>query len=229
MARRWGKRQLGPLIGPPARAVRRGQWRSWWLGPAGGLAVVVLALAFRTHGLRGWVFAAAVPRASDPWAVLAMKLPLSMFAPAQMLPFAFAVVQVAVVFGAAQVLLGWRATVAVAFAGHVLATVSARAWIAMEDPIGLDGHFRHFPDAGPSAAVICLIGYVAWSRGMTWLAVTLVVYDAVEIAVFNGLSQREHLVGLAAGFALCAAQGWLRQQSGTPARADPLADPGTLP
>lgn len=177
-------------------------WRRWWLGPIGGLVVVVLAMASRSPQGRHWVIMTGVTHARDPWLVLLVRLPLSVFAPAQMLPCWFAVTQVTVVFGAAQIMLGWRRTMLVGILGHVAATVSARLWIALGPPLGVAHRYLAFPDAGPSVAVICLAAYVAVIRRMWWLAAGLLIYDIVETAVFNGLSQREHLVGVVVGLAL---------------------------
>jgi hypothetical protein len=176
------------------------------MGPASSAVVTILALAFRSPTLRPWVFAWAIPHADDPWPLFLIRLPLSIFAPAQLLPYGFAVLQVTVVFGAAQVLLGVRTTAIVAFIGHVAAACSGRVWVMLKHPVGLGRHYFHFPDAGPSAAVVCLLTYIALTYRQTWLAVSLIIYAGIEIAVFNGLSQREHLVGILTGFVLYAAK-----------------------
>jgi hypothetical protein len=84
-------------------------------------------------------------------------------------------------------------------AGHAAATFSAHLWILVGRPFGVGHRFDHFGDAGPSVAVVALIAYIAVVRGAGWLALTLVTYHSVEIAVFNGLSQREHLLGAMVG------------------------------
>jgi hypothetical protein len=66
-------------------------------------------------------------------------------------------------------------------------------------PLGVGHGYDNFGDAGPSVAVVTVIAYLAVVRGAGWLAGLLVAYDAIEIAVFNGLSQREHLLGVIAG------------------------------
>jgi hypothetical protein len=180
-------------------ALRPGRWRDWWLGPAGGILVVALAAAFRTHTGHRMVLQLAVTHARDPWPLLLIRLPLSVFAPAQMLPFAFAVLQVTVVFGIAQMLLGWRCVLVVGLIGHALATISARGWIWLGPPVGLPARFLDFPDAGPSVAVVTLAAFVAVDRRLRWLAWLLVTYHAAEMAIFHGLSQREHLVGVLVG------------------------------
>jgi len=190
--------------------LRLRRWREWWLGPAGGLLVCVLALLFRTEHGHGLIHVIAITHARDSWPVLLGRLPLSMVAPAQMLPFAFAVLQVTVVFGVAQILLGWRQTLVVAVLGHGLATMSSRFWIWLGPPVGLPPRYLDFPDAGPSVAVVALIAFIAMERRLRWLAAVLVAYHVAEMVIFHGLSQREHLVGVTVGVTAAALRSALR-------------------
>jgi hypothetical protein len=196
------------VFGPAVDAVRRRQWHRFWLGAAASLIVIVLGCAYRTPAGHAFIEAYAITRPGSGWATVALRLPLSMFAPAALLPFWFAIVQVGVVYGLAQAILGWRRTVLVAVVGHVLATCSAHLWILLGPPLGVSHRYDTFGDAGPSVAVVTVIAYLAVVRGASWLVGLLVAYDVIEIAVFNGLSQREHLVGVLAG-ATCAGVGRL--------------------
>src|SRR5690242_13428709 len=159
---RSGRRRLGrrlrsdtvSLLQPPWQALRTGQVARFWLGPAAAAAVLLLSEVARTAPGQAFLQRWAIMRADEPWPRTLAKVPLSVFAPAHLLPFGFAMLQVCVVFGAAQVLIGvWR-TVAVALAGHVLGSFSLRAWVWLGPPVGLPSHFRHLPDAGPSVAVL---------------------------------------------------------------------------
>jgi hypothetical protein len=188
----------------------------------------VLALAFRTDAGHAFINAYAVTRPADDWLTSVVKMPLSMFAPAALLPFWFAMVQVGVVYGLAQALLGWRRTIAVAVAGHTAATFSAHLWILIGRPFGVGHRFDHFGDAGPSVAVVALIAYIAVVRGAGWLALTLVTYHAVEIAVFNGLSQREHLLGAMVGAGCGAAAVAVATRGRAPRRVPVPRDPADL-
>ncbi|NJC70272.1 hypothetical protein HC031_11200 [Planosporangium thailandense] len=203
-ALRWLRRELHKVCWPAAEALRRRQWHRFALAAFSALLVTGLGCAFRTPGGHAFVEAYAITRPADGWATVALRLPLSMFAPAALLPFWFAVVQVAVVYGAAQAVLGWWRTVLVAAVGHTLATCSAHLWILLGRPLGVGHGYDHFGDAGPSVAVVTVIAYVAVTRCAGWLVGVLVAYDAIELTVFNGLSQREHLLGAVVG-ALCAA------------------------
>lgn len=201
---RWLRREFDKVFRPAGEALRHRQWYRFWLAALTALLVIGLAVAFRTPRGHAFVEAYAIPRPTDGWTTVVLRLPLSMFAPAALLPFWFAVVQVAVVYGAAQAILGWWRTLLVAAVGHTLATCSAHLWILLGRPLGVGHGYDHFGDAGPSVGVVAVVAYIAVTRCVGWLVAVLVAYDAVELAVFNGLSQREHLLGAVVG-AVCAA------------------------
>ena len=209
------------VFGPAVEAIRLRSLRSLFLGPLAALIVAGLAMAFRTRWGHTFVVSYATTRPGDPWHLVLLKLPLSMFAPAAMLPFWFAVVQVAVVYSLSQALVGTGRTVLVAVSGHAAATLSAHLWIVLGRPLGVAHRFDHYADAGPSAAVVALLAYLAVVRGAGWLAAGLVAYHAIEIGTFNGLSQREHLVGSLTGVCLALA--------GRAPAADAGSGPGTAP
>lgn len=221
-------KSIGRAFAPAIDAVRRRQWTRFALGPAATLLVAVLSLAYRTHAGHAFLVQFAITRPADGWSTVLVKLPLSMFAPAAMLPFWFAMVQVGVVYGLAQALLGWRRTIAVTVAGHAAATFSAHLWILVGRPFGVGHRFDHFGDAGPSVAVVALIAYIAVVRGAGWLALTLVAYHSVEIAVFNGLSQREHLIGAAVGAGFGVATVAVAARGHAPRRVPVPYDPADL-
>jgi hypothetical protein len=198
-AARWLCGELDKVFGPAVEAVRRRQWHRFWLGAVASLIVIALGCAFRTRWGHAFIESYAITRPGDGWGTVALRLPLSMFAPAALLPFWFAIVQVGAVYGLAQSILGWRRTILVAMAGHVLATCSAHLWILLGRPLGVGHGYDNFGDAGPSVAVVTVIAYIAAVRGAYWLVGVLVAYDVIEIAVFNGLSQREHMLGVAVG------------------------------
>jgi hypothetical protein len=195
----WLGDQVTALLGPWVDAIRRRRLRSLWMGPAAAVLVVGLALAFRTRSGHAFVVADAITRPGDPLYLTLVKLPLSMFAPAALLPFWFAIAQVAVVYSLAQALVGARATALVALTGHTLATVTAYLWILAGPPIGVGHRYDHFADAGPSVAVVSLLAYIALSRRASWLAIGMITYHAIEVGIFNALSQREHLIGTVTG------------------------------
>jgi hypothetical protein len=179
-----------------------------WLGPVAGTLVAVLALAYRTRAGHAFLLQYAITHPADRLTQTLFKLPLSMFAPAALLPFWFAVLQVTVVYAVAQATVGVARTAAVAFTGHALATVSDHLWILLGRPLGVGHSYDAFGDAGPSVAVVALLAYLATVRRVGMLVAVILAYDTMELAVFNGLSQREHLVGVVSGAAAGAAV-WL--------------------
>jgi hypothetical protein len=221
----WFGGGVASLFGPVLDAVRHHRGRQLWLGPVAAMLVAGLALAFRTRSGHAFVVAYAITRPGEALPTALLKLPLSMFAPAALLPFWFALLQVGVVYSLAQTLVGTRQTIIVAAAGHTVATLSAHLWIFIGPPIGVGRGFAHFGDAGPSVAVIALVAYLAVVGRVGWLAIGLIAYHAVEVGVFNGLSQREHLVGTLTGVVagtitvLLARRHGLRPQEGPPVHA----------
>jgi hypothetical protein len=222
------KAELARVFAPATDAVRHRRWARFALGPAATLLVAVLSLAYRTGAGHEFLLRYAITRPADGWLTVLVKLPLSMFAPAALLPFWFAMVQVGVVYGLAQALLGWRRTIAVAVAGHAAATFSAHLWILAGRPFGVGHRFDHFGDAGPSVAVVALIAYIAVVRGAGWLALTLVAYHSIELAVFNGLSQREHLIGAVVGAGCGVAAVAVAARGRAPRRVPVPRDPADL-
>jgi hypothetical protein len=204
LIRPWLGDQAAVLFGPALDAVRRRRWQQLWLGPVAAALVTGLALAFRTRSGHAFVEEYANTRPRDVLAWLVPRLPLSMFAPAALLPFWFAVVQVTLVFSLAQTLIGTRRTILVAFVGHAAATLSAYLWIFVPPPVGVGHGYDHYADAGPSAAVVALLAYLAVALRLVWLVVGVLAYDAIEVSVLGGLSEYEHLVGALCGMALGA-------------------------
>jgi hypothetical protein len=193
------------LFAEPWAALRRGQWQRFWLGPASAAAVLVLTRMSRTsHGhafLQRW----AIMRGDEGWLETVEKVPLSLFAPAHLLPYRFAMLQVFVVFGGAQVLIGLRRTLLVGLAAHVLGSFSVRVWVWVGPPAGLTGGFLHLPDAGPSVAALGLVVYLVLRLRVWWLAALLLAFHLTEWVVVAGLAQREHLVGGLIGAAIAGA------------------------
>lgn len=190
------------LLREPWRAVCAGQLERFWLGPAAAAAVLVLSELARTASgqvfLRRW----AIMHGDEPWWLTLRKVPLSLFAPAYLLPCGFAMLQVFVVFGGAQVLIGVRRTLGVAVAGHLLGSLSPRLWVWLAPPMGLPARYLHLPDAGPSVAALAIVVFLVVRLRILWLAALLATFHLTEWFAITGLAQREHLVGVATGAAI---------------------------
>lgn len=218
-----GRRLNIDLVQPIVEVVRNRQFDRLWFGPAAALTVAALALAFRTRGGHAFIDRFAITHPGEALHRSMIKIPLSLLAPAEMLPFGFAMLQTCLVFSLAQVLLGSRTTLLVGLGSHALATMSAHLWIAIGPGIGVGHHYDTFRDAGPSVAVIALLVYIAVDRNLGWLAATILAYHAVEIGIFNGLSQREHLVGSLTGAVAAMVVVWRRRRRA--AAVDAMAVP----
>lgn len=199
------RRDAGALLRPPWRAVRAGRLDRFWLGPAAAVAVLVLSELARTGPGHAFLQRWAVMHGDEPWWLTLRKVPLSLFAPAYLLPCGFAMLQVFVVFGGAQVLIGVRRTVAVALAAHLLGSLSPRLWVWLAPPMGLPTRYLHLPDAGPSVAALAIAVFLVVRLRILWLAALLATYHLAEWFVITGLAQREHLVGAATGAVLAGA------------------------
>ena len=196
------RRDAVALLQQPWRAVRAGQLNRFWLGPVAAAAVLVLSELARTGPGHALLQRWAVMRGDEPWWLTLEKLPLSLFAPAYLLPCGFAMLQVFVVFGGAQVLLGVRRTLGVAVAGHLLGSLSPRLWVWLAPPMGLPTRYLHLPDAGPSVAALAIAVFLVVRLRILWLAAMLATYHLTEWFAITGLAQREHLVGAATGAVL---------------------------
>ncbi|MEU6015589.1 hypothetical protein ABZ826_16465 [Streptomyces sp. NPDC047515] len=146
-------------------------------------------------------------RAEDPlWEAL-LRTPLSLFVPALDLPVWGALAQILVVFGTAEICLGRRRTLLIAYVATLAGTMYARIGVSI-DPEGLFGlpaTDARVVDTGPSAAVVGLAVYVCYVY-RAWFTGALVIAAMVAEMIFkNNLAGKEHLAAIAAVLVLCAA------------------------
>src|SRR5256714_7315201 len=187
------------LLAPPWRAVRTGRLERFWLGPAAAAAVLVLSELARSGSGQAFLRRWAIMHGDEPWWLTLQKVPLSLFAPAYLLPCGFAVLQVFVVFGGAQVLIGVRRTLGVAVPAHLLASLSPRLWVWLAPPMGLPARYLHLPDAGPSVAALAVAVFLVVRLRILWLAALLATFHLAAWVAITGLAQREHLLAVATG------------------------------
>ncbi|MCK7623557.1 hypothetical protein MUU72_10705 [Streptomyces sp. RS10V-4] len=198
--------------GPIARTVRSALAARRLRAVPLTLTAVTLTLFFhfvqsQSWGLRlvgciGWVQAA-----ERLWVTL-LRTPLSLFVPALDLPVWGALAQVLVVFGVAEICLGRRQTLLVAYAATLAGTLYARfcLWLGSGPPFGLPDADRYVIDSGPSAAVVGLAVAVCWRYRARFTCVGVVVAMVVEVAfIKNNLAGKEHVAAVALVLALCLA------------------------
>ncbi|WP_228718265.1 hypothetical protein [Kitasatospora acidiphila] len=145
-------------------------------------------------------------KAGQPLDLSLLRTPLSLFVPALDLPVWGALVQVLVVFGIAEIVLGRRATLVIAYACTLAGTLFARIGVALgRDHLpGLSPALAHVRDTGPSAAVVALILCVAWKTRARVTAVGVFVVMAVEVIAIPNLAGMEHIVALCTAVLLLA-------------------------
>lgn len=200
------RREWGPLLA----AVRTGLTDRGWRAVAMTLGAVTLTALFQLVQNQPWGYQPVQDigsvRARDPlWQAL-LRTPLSLFVPALDLPVWGALAQILLVFGIAEICLGRRLTLLVAYAATLAGTMYARLGIALGpgSALGLPASDAHVVDTGPSAAVVGLAVVVCW-RHRAWLTGSLVVVAmVVEVLVKNNLAGKEHLAAIAAVLVACA-------------------------
>ncbi|WP_330452085.1 MULTISPECIES: hypothetical protein [unclassified Streptomyces] len=176
------------------------------------LASVALTALLQVVQNRPWgygpVQTLGAVRADDPLGVALLRTPLSLFVPALDLPVWGALVQMLVVFGAAEICLGrWR-TLLIAYAATLAGTLYARIGIAAgpEAFLGLPASDARVVDTGPSAAVVALAVCVCCAYGARFTGGLVIAAMVAETVFEDNLAGREHLAAIAVALVLCTSQ-----------------------
>ncbi|MGW6984085.1 hypothetical protein ACWGE1_32365 [Streptomyces sp. NPDC054932] len=149
-------------------------------------------------------------KAADPLWLALLRTPLSLFVPALDLPVWGALAQILLVFGIAEICIGWWRTLLIGYVATLAGTTYARIGLALgaDHPLGLPVSDRVVNDTGPSAAVVGLAIYVCW-RYRAYLTGALVILAMiVEVLIKDNLAGKEHLAAIAAVMAVCVAQAY---------------------
>ncbi|WP_159664626.1 hypothetical protein [Streptomyces mexicanus] len=203
---RWARAEWGPLYATVREPLLRRGPRAVPLTLTAVVLTAVLHLAQNQPWGHDVVRQAGGVRAADPlWAAL-LRTPLSLFVPAPDLPVWGALAQVLCVFCVAEICLGRRRTLTVAYVATLAGTLYARLGLALgpHRPLGLPAADAHVADTGPSAAAVGLAVYVAGRCGAYVTAGAVCAAMAVEVALKENLAGKEHLAALAAVALLCA-------------------------
>jgi hypothetical protein len=166
-----------------------------------GLTSVMQLVQNQTWGCRP-VQALGAVRAGDPLGPALLRTPLSLFVPALDLPVWGALTQLLLVFGVAEICLGRRRTLLVAYAATLAGTLYARVGIGLGV---LPASDAQVVDTGPSAAVVGLAVFLGWRYRAYATAGAVVLAMVVEVLLKNNLAGGEHLAAIAAAVLLCAA------------------------
>ncbi|MFJ7072741.1 hypothetical protein [Streptomyces sp. NPDC098781] len=225
---RWARAEWGAWYLAVRRALLTRRWR------AAPMAVGAVCLTGLTQfaqnqswGYRPVQNLGAV-RAEDPaWQAL-LRTPLSLFVPAVDLPVWGALTQILVVFGIAEMCLGWWRTLLIAYVATLAGTLYARVGIALgpDHPFGLPASDARVVDTGPSAAVVGLAVFLAWRYRAYATAGAVIAALVVEVVLDPNLAGKEHLAAVAAVLVLCAVaavrQRRSRARSGAASGAPPI-------
>ncbi|MFG2141294.1 hypothetical protein [Streptomyces sp. NPDC048650] len=176
------------------------------------LAAVCLTLVLHLVQTQPWGYRpvqdiGSVQAYEHLWLAL-LRTPLSLFVPALDLPVWGALAQILVVFGLAEICVGRRLTLVVAYVATLAGTMYARLglWIGPDFPVGLPDADKYVVDTGPSAAVVGLAVFVCW-RYRAWFTCAVVAAAMVVEVVFikTNLAGKEHVAAVAAVLVLCVA------------------------
>ncbi|MGW7083240.1 hypothetical protein ACWGH2_07020 [Streptomyces sp. NPDC054871] len=213
---RLARAEWGPLYAAVRGGIAERRWRA---APMTLAAVCLTALCqFVQNQSWGYQFVQNIGsvRAEDPLWLALLRTPLSLFVPALDLPVWGALAQILLVFGIAEICVGWRRTIAIGYAATLAGTLYARVGIAWGpgNPLGLPASDAQVVDTGPSAAVVGLAVYVCW-RYRAWFTAGLVTAVMVaEVFVKNNLAGKEHLAAIAAVLVLCVCSEALQRRGG---------------
>ncbi|MFI1719988.1 hypothetical protein [Streptomyces sp. NPDC020489] len=206
---RWARAEWGPLYATVRGPLLRRRWRA--VPMAIGAVCLTAALQFTQNQPwgHGFVQDVGAVRAEDPLWLALLRTPLSLFVPAPDLPVWGALAQILVVFGIAEICLGWWRALALAYAATLAGTLYARLgiWLGPDSPIGLPASDARVVDTGPSAAVVGLAVFVAWRCRAYATAGVVIVAMVVEVLLKDNLAGKEHLAAIAAVLVLCGIRG----------------------
>ena len=218
---RWARAEWGPLYVTVRGPLLRRKWRAVPLA----LTAVGLTAALHVVHNQSWgydfVQDAGAVRAADPLWLALLRTPLSLFVPALDLPVWGALAQILFVFGIAEICLGRRRTLALAYAATLAGTLYARVgvWLGPDSPLGLSAPDAYVVDTGPSAAVVGLAVFLGLRYGARVTAGAVIASMVAEVLVKENLAGREHLAAIAAMLALCAIstarRRWVREEAGS--------------
>jgi hypothetical protein len=176
-----------------------------WLGISLALATSLVAIFLHFHILRPELWRSGAVYAALPLTNELARLPMSFFLPTAYLPLWAACVQLVVVIGLGELILGRWLTIVVALVGHFGATLFARVLLQSVHGhlFGLMPALIHGLDTGPSAATTavgaCLLVVARMHRCALLLSVSLIGAALIT----RGVDGVEHttalMIGLTAG------------------------------
>ncbi|GHC71871.1 hypothetical protein GCM10010349_48430 [Streptomyces flavofungini] len=196
------------------RAALRAEWRSlrrtaWhelrtrrlagvWLALGAALAMICLHELQQIPSSDRVVRLLSEVRADQPLWLSLLRTPLSVLVPTRDQPVWGGLPRLLLSLALAQLLLGCRRTLLIAYAATLAGTLSARVMVAIgpEHFAGVPAAYAHDVDTGASAAVVGLFTYLSVRLRAPVLCLLTVVPTIVGSILKPNLAGREHLVAV---------------------------------
>ncbi|GAA0324650.1 hypothetical protein ACKI1I_10655 [Streptomyces turgidiscabies] len=220
---RWARTEWGRLYVAVSGPLLRRRWRALPM-TLGVVCLTALVQFTQNQQNQSWGYRfvqdVGAVRAEDPLWLALLRTPLSPFVPAPDLPVWGALAQILIVFGLAEICLGWWRTLTIAYVATLAGTLYARVGIAVGPAgfLGLPGTDAHVVDTGPSAAVVGLAVFLGWRYRAYVTAGAVIVAMVVEVVLKDNLAGKEHLAAIVAVLVLCGVSA-LRHRRTAGARA----------
>ncbi|MFJ9520316.1 hypothetical protein ACIRPK_18915 [Kitasatospora sp. NPDC101801] len=205
--RRAAAAEWGAMFSTVRSEIARKRFAAVPLATTATLLVLLFSIVQHLPGGERFVTHVGVVKAGLPLDVSLLRTPLSLYVPALDLPVWGALVQVFLVFGLAELVLGRRLTLVVAYACTLAGTLFARVGVAIgpDHLFGFPASVAHVRDTGPSAAVVALAIVVAIRCRAWWTAGLVGALMVAEAVVLPNLAGLEHVVALLTAVLLAAA------------------------
>ncbi len=199
--------EWGTLFSTVRSEIARKRFAAVPLATTATLLVLLFSIVQHLPGGERFVTHVGVVKAGLPLDVSLLRTPLSLYVPALDLPVWGALVQVFLVFGLAELVLGRRLTLVVAYVCTLAGTLFARIGVAIgpDHLFGFPAAVAHIRDTGPSAAVVALAIVVAIRCRAWWTAGVVAAVMVGEAVVLPNLAGLEHVVALLAAVLIAAA------------------------
>jgi hypothetical protein len=177
-----------------------------WLGVSLSLATIAVAVMVHFHVLSPELWRSGHVDAALPVTTELVRLPMSLFMPTAYLPLWGAILQLLVVIGLGELILGRSVTLLVAATGHVGSTLLARVLLQAPHAVfGLTPAMARLLDTGPSGATTAVGACLLVALRMNRTAILLSLGLLIAALVAPGLDAVEHTTALMVG--LCAGVG----------------------
>ncbi|WP_344461383.1 hypothetical protein [Kitasatospora kazusensis] len=162
------------------------------------LLILLFSIVQHLPGGDRFVTHIGVVKAALPLDVSLLRTPLSLYVPALDLPVWGALAQVFLVFGVAEIVLGRRLMLVIAYVCTLAGTLFARFGVELgpDHLFGFPRWVAYVRDTGPSAAVVALAVCVAFRCRAYWTGGTVIAVMVGEAVVLPNLAGLEHVVAL---------------------------------